>query len=489
MTDYETYQRIRLLTNQGLTPAQIASDCHLDERTVRIWQSSPSYRQRASSCRVSKLDDHRQSIVRLLAEHPFSAAQILRKLREDGYTGGYSILKRLVHDLRPPRREAFLPLAFGPGECAQVDWGSAGMITVDGARRRLSFFAMVLCYSRMLYIEFTLLERQEQFLECHQNAFLRFGGVPRRVMIDNLKSAVLSHPRGMPAVCHPRYLDFAAHYGFEIRACQPRRANEKGRVENAVGYVKKNFLAGLNLTSLAAVQSAGRSWTDEVANRRLHAATRRKPDEMFAEEGLSPLPLSGVYDTGAEREAVATSLFRVHYDGNRYSVPARYAGSRVSLRVYTDRVLVYNRDRKLIATHVRAYGRGCDIANPDHGCELVRQRRQARDQHTLQRFLSLCGESADYYRQLSERRANPFEHVRRIAALAEIYGPEKTARAIRDATEFGAYSSEYVANLLEQRERLRPEPGVLHVTRGADLLELDIPETDLSIYEKGNTTP
>jgi transposase len=486
MINYETYAKIGALTRQGLTPSQIASDCGLDERTVRLWQGQAAYQPRRSPAKTGKLDAHRQSIVRHLAEHPYSATQLLNKLREDGYTGGYGILKNMVRQLRPPRHEAYLSLAFGPGECAQVDWGSAGTLLVDGARRRLSFFVMVLCHSRMMYLEFTLLERQEQFLECHQNAFLRFGGVPRRVMVDNLKSAVLSHPRGMPAVYHPRYLDFAAHYGFEIRACQPRRANEKGRVENGVGYVKKNFLAGLELTSLAAVQAAGRAWADQVANRRLHAATRRRPDELFAGECLQPLPASGVYDTGAERDAVATSLFRVHFDGNRYSVPARHAGTRVSLRASIGRVLIYSRDRELIATHARTYGRGCDITDPDHGCELVRQRRQARDQHTLKCFLSLCGESAEYYRQLSERRANAFEHVRRIAALAEIYGQEKTARAIRDAIEFSAYSSEYVTNLLEQRGRLKPEPGILHVTRGADLLELDLPETDLSIYEKGN---
>lgn len=485
MIDYETYARIGALTRRGLVPTQIALDCGLDERTVRLWQARSSYQPRRAPRRASKLDVHRNAVVRHLAEHPYSATQLLRKLREDGYTGGYSILKQLVHELRPPHHEAYLPLAFEPGECAQVDWGCAGTLAVEGARRRLSFFVMVLCHSRMLYLEFTLLERQEQFLACHQNAFLRLGGVPKRVMIDNLRSAVLSHPAGQPAVYHPRYLDFAAHYGFEIRACRPRRANEKGRVENAVGYVKKNFLAGLDLTSLAAVQTAGRLWTDEVANRRVHAATRRKPEEMFAEEHLQPLPASGSYDTGIERDAVATALFRVHFDGNRYSVPARCAGTRVRLRAYADKVLVYSRDQ-LVATHLRTYGRGCDVANPDHGGELVRQRRQARDQHTLQRFLSLCGESEDYYRQLAERRANPFHHVRRIVALCEVYGAEKTVRAMRDAMEFGAFSSECVANLLEQRERLKPEPGALHVTRGADLLELEIPETDLSIYEKGS---
>jgi transposase len=486
MIGYERYCQIRLLTQQGLNASQIADTCALDERTVRYWQGQAAYRVRKKVQRASKLDSFRDLLGRWLAEHPYSSVQLLRKLREAGYTGGYSILKERVRRLRPPRRqEAYLSLAFEPGECAQVDWGCAGTLVVGNTNRRLSFFAMVLCYSRKLYVEFTLLERQEQFLACHHNAFLYFGGVPRRVMVDNLRSAVLSHPSGQPAVYHPRYLDFAAHNGFEIRACNVRAANEKGRVENAVGYVKKNFLAGLPLSSLAAVQTAARRWMEEVANGRVHATTRRTPEAMFAEERLQPLPMHGVYDTGAEREAVATSLFRVHFDGNRYSVPARQAGTRVRLRAYADKVLIYHH-AQLVASHPRSYERGRDIVDPEHESALVQQRRHARDQQTLQRFLRLSGVAERYYRELAEHRTNPFWHVRKIVALSDIYGDGKTERALRDAMEFGAYSSEYIANLLEQRTRLQLEPGALHITRGADLLELDIPPTDLSIYEKGN---
>jgi transposase len=485
MIHYEQYCRIHLLAGQGLNVTQIVGACSLDERTVRYWLGQPTYRQRKTTRRASHLDPYREQLVRWLAEHPFTAVQLLTKLREAGYTGGYSVLKELVRQLRPPVHKAYLSLAFEPGACAQVDWGCAGALAVGNTRRRLSFFVMVLCYSRKLYVEFTLLERQEQFLSCHQNAFRYFGGVPRKVMLDNLKSAVLSHPAGQPAVYHPRYLDFARYCGFEPRACNVRAGNEKGRVENAVGYVKKNFLAGLELTSLAAVQCAARRWLDEVANCRLHAVTRRTPQDMFAEEKLQPLAVDTVYDPGLEREAVATSLFRVHFDGNRYSVPARYAGTRVRLRAYADKVLLY-RAGVLIATHLRSYERGRDLVDPEHESTLVTQRRHARDQQTLQHFLRLGHEAERYYRQLAEHRPNPFLHVRKIVALSEIYGDEKTARALCDSMEFGAYSAEYVANLLEQRGRLRTEPGALHVTRGGDQLELELPEIDLSIYEKGN---
>lgn len=486
MISYERYCQIRLLTQQGLSVTQISAACGLNERTVRHWQEQATYRPRKSVRHPSKLDPFRDLIVRWLAEHPYTAVQLLRKLREAGYTGGYSILKKCVLQLRPPAQKPYLSLAFEPGDCAQVDWGYAGSMAVGATTRRLSFFVMVLCYSRKLYVEFTLLERQEQFLACHQNAFQYFGGVPRRIMLDNLKSAVLSHPRGQPAVYHPRYLDFASHYGFAVSACNVRSPNEKGRVENAVGYVKKSFLLGLELSSLPAVQTAARQWLDEVANTRLHATTRRTPNEMFKEERLLPLPVSGMYDTGSEREALATSLFRVHFDGNRYSVPARHAGTRVRVRAYPDKVLLY-RNEQLLATHVRSYERGCDIVDPGHESALVQQRRHARDQQTLQRFLRM-NQAESYYQQLAEHRTNPFLHVRRIVGLSEIYGIEKTERALMDAMEFGAYSAEYIANILEQRTRARPEPGALHLTRGADLLELDIPETDLSIYDTGTSS-
>ena len=480
MIDYETYCRIRLLTQQAAAAPRIAEMCGLDERTVRHWQTQESYRPRQKNRRASKLDPFMALLMRWLTEHAYSSVKLLHKLREAGYTGGYSILKERVRKLRPQRQEPYLSLAFEPGECAQVDWGCAGTLQAGNTRRRLSFFVMVLCYSRKLYVEFTLAERQEQFLTCHQNAFLYFNGVPRRIMVDNLKSAVLSHPSGQPAIYHPRYLDFAAHYGFQVRACNVRAPHEKGRVENAVGYIKRSFLPGLELTSLSAVQTAARAWLEQVANRRVHATTRRIPEELFGEERLLPFQ-ANVYDAGFERDAVANSFFRVHFDGNRYSVPARNAGTRVRLRAYADKVLIY-RDGQLIASHPRSHERGRDIVDPEHESALVSQRRHARDQQTLQRFLRLSAEAETYYKQLAEHRPNPFLHVRKIVALSDIYGVEKTERALRDAMEFSANSAEYIANLLEQRARVLPEPGALHVTRSADLLELDLPPSDLSIY-------
>jgi transposase len=121
----------------------------------------------------------------------------------------------------------------------------------------------------------------EHFLAGHANAFEFFGGVPERVMVDNLRSAVLRHALGQAPVLNPRYKDFADHFGFTIRPCGVGAAHEKGRVENAVGYIKKNFLAGLELNDFALVNPAARQWLDTVANVRIHGTTKRQPAELF----------------------------------------------------------------------------------------------------------------------------------------------------------------------------------------------------------------
>ncbi len=485
MIEYATYCRIHELSERDkLLAPQIAAELALDERTVRFWLAEETYRPRQGIKRESKLDRHRQDIARWLDQHPYTAKQVLRRLRENGYTGGYSILKDYIRSIRPAKVQPCLTLGFAPGECAQVDWGNAGIMAVGNTQRRLSFFVMVLCYSRKLYVEFTFCETMDQFLSCHRNAFGFFGGVPGAIMIDNLKTGVLSHAYGQPATYHPRYVDFARHYGFEPKACGVRKPNEKGRVENAVGYVKKSLLAGIPLHSLAAVQTEADRWRDEVANCRIHGTTHKMPDELFKEETLRPLP-QAPYDVGVPREAMVNCQYRVVFDTNRYSVPSKYAGNRVTLRVYPDRLAIYH-DKTLIASPLRSYGRHQDILDPEHDKELVHQRRGAREQVTWQRYLQLGGKAEAYFQQLQERRPNARMQIRKIVGLAEIYGVQAVSRALDDTFELSAFGSDYIANVLEQRQRFKPhEPGILHVPRAGDLLELELPDADLSAYEGG----
>jgi transposase len=340
MIDYHRFCQIKdLHERQGLNASQIAQEVALDRRTVAYWLTQDHFRPRTPRRHASKLDPFKPDIVRRLERHPYSATQVFQRLREDGFAGSYELVKAYVRTVRPKRQPAFLTLAFAPGECAQVAWGAFGTVPVGHTHRHLSFFVMVLCYSRMLYVEFTVSQTMEHFLACHQHAFDFFGGIPHTVMVDNLKSAVLKRAVGEAPVLNPKYLDFATHHGFTIAPCNVGKGNEKGRVENGVGYVKKNFLAGLAIPEFSALNPAARHWLDTVANVRVHGETREQPIVLWQTErpALRPVPLHP-FDIATVSQVRASRQFRVTVETNRYSVPAQYAGHALTLKTYPDRL-------------------------------------------------------------------------------------------------------------------------------------------------------
>lgn len=484
MIDYETYCKIRdHRDRQGLSIVQTARALGLHPDTVSQWSRREQYRQRVRVPRTSQLDPYKGLIVRWLEAHALSAQQVFQRLREAGYVGGLTIVTTYVRRIRPPTQKAFLKLRFAAGECAQVDWGEYGSIGVGTTRRRLSFFVMVQCYSRQLYVEFTVSQTMEHFLGCHERAFAVLG-VPSKIMVDNLKSAVLRRLTGSAPVFNPRYVDYARHHSFQIAPCNVAAGNEKGRVESGVGYVKKNFLNGTEFTDFSAVNPAAQVWLNEIANARIHGETHRRPVDLFAEErGLLGAPNANPYDLARVLSLRASSQFRIVLDTNRYSVPAEYANQRLTVKAYPERVCLYHQER-LIARHVRSFDRHQDIEDPDHPKALLEQRKSAREQRLLSQFLALSSQAPAYYEGLVARRFNARAHVRQILALAEIYGNDACCRAIDDALVFNAFSSDYIAHLLESRSRLKSEPvSPLFLTRRADLLELELPEPDLSIYE------
>ena len=355
MIDFHTYQQIHyLFKEEKLRKKQIADKLGLDPDTVSAWLARERYgfsKKRAR--RKSKLDPYKKQILTWLDEHRFSAAQIHQKLREAGFEGGITIVKDYVARVRPKERPAFMKLHFDPGDCAQVDWGYCGLVPVraSGASggiiwRKLHVFVMVLCYSRLMFLRFSLSQGMEHFLESHVRAFEFFGGVPRRVMIDNLKTGVIEHKSGHEAVFNQRYLELAGHYGFSPVACNVRAPHEKGRVENGVGYVKKNFLSGRQIEDFTHLEVAADHWRDTVANVRTHGATKRVPKQLFEEEEKARLlPLHPhPYDCGVCHQARVTKDGRVVFETNTYSVPPGYSRQLLRLRVYPEQIVIYAPD-------------------------------------------------------------------------------------------------------------------------------------------------
>ena len=179
--DYEQFCQIKAYRNEGLKAGQIADKLGLDPRTVAKWIDKDRFQLRLPGIRPSKLDPYKKEIIGMLERHQYTSAQIFQRIKDQGFDGGYTIVKDYVRKVRPKPHKPYLKLSFAPGECAQVDWGSYGSVAVGGTRRRLSFFVMVLCHSRMMYTEFTVSQTMEHFLGCHQRALQYFGGVPSKL--------------------------------------------------------------------------------------------------------------------------------------------------------------------------------------------------------------------------------------------------------------------------------------------------------------------
>ena len=202
---------------------------------------------------------------------------------------------------------------------------------------------------------------------------------------------------------------------------------------------------------------------------------------------LKALPPHG-YDCATIDSASVDRQFRVRVDGNRYSVPAAYAGRKLLLKLYPERLCLYDGE-KLLTEHLRSYERNRDFENPEHARPVLERKRRADEQHLLKRFLALSPQAESYYRQLAERKLSWRLHLRKIVALVDVYGAEKVAHALADALVYHAFSSDYIANILEQRERRLPEPGPLHLARKQDLLDLELPDPDLSVYGTDEEQP
>ena len=279
-----------------------------------------------------------------------------RVLRLLGYDGGYSMLKSCVSPRRRRRQpDATMRFETAPGQQAQVDWGSLAYLDQDGRKHRIWVFVMTMGWSRACYVELVRRADTAAFIECHINAFEYLGGVPRRCLYDNAKVVALGRGEEKQPIWNRRMLDFALRMDFEIRLCQPYRAQTKGKVQSWVKYVKGNMWPSMRFTDDADLNRLALEWCDSVANRRIHGTTHRVPWGMLMEERpcLGKLPGRGALAPYLrEGRKVARDGF-VSWDGSRYGVHWRWAGCVVQVGQRQGTVEVWAGDER-IAVHPRA---------------------------------------------------------------------------------------------------------------------------------------
>jgi len=482
----------RLCRFEGYSVRKAARRLGVDPKTVKralAQETFPASKPRPAR-RGSILDPHHALIRHLVTDDDLSATQIHDRLvNQHGFKGDVTLVRRFVRVLRVQEADAFLKLTFIPAECAQVDWGHYGRITIGRTRRRVSAFVMVLAHSRLMYIELTLSERMDAFLEAHVRAFRYFNGVPNRLLYDNCKTVVIQRVASDKKF-HPRLLEFSDHYGFQVRACPPRRPWHKGRVESGIGYLRKNFLRGRKpVEDLEREQRELAVWRDETANQRLHGTTKRKPRAFFDEverAALRRLPERDADTAHVEPSVSVNGSYRVHFDGNIYTVPYQLAHKTgLLLKATTTAVQIFSGSEH-VATHARSYDRGLDVIDDAHDRGLREKRRRA-DQHVvLGRLIAVLGVEAEAYAGgLARSQVRASHHLARILGLVDRYGPVEVREALLRTLAHGAFGADYVENVIYQmrRQRLAVPASSLPVLRDEQFARVALAEPDLSRFD------
>jgi transposase len=366
---------IRELYGKGVSISEIARLTGPDRKTIRAALSQPLLPppRPARPRRSCKLDPYGPYLEPRLADGVFNAHKLYLELQGRGYAGKEPMVRAFVRPLRQAHRaKATVRFEPAPGEQAQVDGGHFGTIEHQGRRRRLYGCVMTLGWSRALYLEFTVSMESAWFLRCHLHACQYFGGAPRQVLHDNLKTAVLEHELSGAVQWQPQYLDFADYYGCTPRACRPYRAQPTGKVENGIKYVRGNFWVGLRYTDLPDLNRQAREWRDTVANVRVHGTTGEVPCVRLPREGLLSLAENPAYDTSLVSYRWSSADCLVSYEGNYYSVPAAAARQRVLVRETAgEELVILGAAGAALARHRLGAGYHQRVLGPAHYDDLA----------------------------------------------------------------------------------------------------------------------
>jgi len=402
---------------------------------------------------VSSVEAYRDLVVKL-RKQGVEIAAIRERLKDQGYTGSYASVYRFVRRLEPKTPEVTVRVETPPGEESQVDFGYAGRM-VDpetGDHRKTWAFVMTLSWSRHQYVEFVFDQKVETWLKCHRNAFQFFGGVPQRVVIDNLKAGIARacwhEPQAQQA-----YRECAEHYDFLITPCRPRTPGHKGKVEQGgVHYVKRNFLGGREPTTLTQANQDVLRWVETTAGRRIHGTTKERPLERFAVECDTLKPLPGIpYDLAVWKQVKLYRDCYVVFEQAYYSAPFRLVGQPLWVRGGTQTVQIYTTDYHLVATHTRAHRPGQRLTNLDHlpthktpGIVLSRQSCRLRADEIGPATRQVVD------RMLTHRPEDRLRTAGRLLKLAQRFSPQRLEAACARALRFDDPAYMTVKHILEK---------------------------------------
>jgi transposase len=429
----------------------------------------------------SSVEPYRKQVVKL-REQGVEISAIKARLEERGFEGSYMAVYRFVRQMEPIQPNVTVRVETAPGEEAQVDFGYAGRMIDPGTGeiRKTWAFVMTLSWSRHQYVEFVFNQKIPTWLRLHRNAFAFLGGIPQRVVIDNLKAGITNACWDDPEV-QVTYRECAEHYGFLIASCKPMTPQHKGKVEQGgVHYLKRNFLGGREMTTITQANQDVKVWCLTTAGQRQHGTTKAQPLVRFAETeeaALQPLPETP-YDLAVWKQTKLHRDCYVVFDNAYYSAPFRLVGQRLRVRGGGQEVRLYTNDYKLVATHERATEAGQRLTNPAHlppdklpGLVLDRATCQAVAVDIGFATTALVG------RLLADPVVDRLSMARRLLRLREQVGDDRLEAACHRALRFDEVSYKTVKQILKQglemasENRSAPEvPPAQRFVRGAQEL-------------------
>jgi transposase len=453
---------IQVLLKAGLPQAEVARLAGVSRRTVQRIQDEPAIasvddeaeRERRRMGRPSKAEPFRKFVVELLGEDPeLMSLELLRRARLRGYTGGKTAFYDLVAAVRPAVVRPMVRFEGLPGEFTQHDFGHVDVRFLDGTKRRVHFFASRLKYSR--WVEVTLVENEqvESLVRTLVGHFEAMGGVPLLAVFDRPKTVALAwNKAGEVTEWNATFTDVTVQLGVGVEVCWPARANQKGSVENLVGWVKGSFFKQRRFLDDEDLHTQLAEWHVEVNERRPSRATGVIPAERLWEERprLRPLKVS------SEALALKIPIFvgptaMVLHDTHDYSMPPEAIGISGTLYLYRDRVRIVA--GRFEATHPRLFERGARSTLPEHRAEMVKAVSGKRAKRYLKReqLLELGEPAFQYLTEVVHRRPRAWvSEVDGLHALLQRHGPELVRAAFAHALEQETYGTEYVAHYLRE---------------------------------------
>jgi transposase len=432
----------------------IAAEIGVHHTTVRRVLAQAGIPQGTQSVRPSMAEPFISFIIETLEKYPrLRASRLYEMVRQRGYPGRPDHFRAIVARYRPrPKAEAYLRLRTLAGEQGQVDWGHFGTLTIGRATRALMAFVMVLSWSRHVFLRFYLGAHMANFLRGHVDAFEFYDAVPRTLLYDNLKSAVLERRRDAIRF-HPKLLELAAHYHFLPRPVAVARGNEKGRVERAIRFVRDSFFAARSWKDLDDLNAQALAWCRGLAaDRRCRDNPALSVRDAFAEEKSKLLSLpANPFPTDEQLEVHVGRTPYVRFDLNDYSVP--HDAVRTTLVVVANLSTVRILDGCApIASHPRSFDRGQQIEDPAHVQALVGAKREAREHRGIDRLYHAVPESQHLFAEVARRGGNLGGLTRGLVPLLDRFG----AHALRDAiTEALAHDTPHLSALRHILDRNR----------------------------------